>query len=979
MGLVINAQQLEGPSTIATGTFIGKTEPLRDLPIMQPIDPAVTQVKIIENNLRANEKVNDNALPLGPDEIRQYSFGNRSANALGANFDGSNIGEAGGFLPPDPTGAVGPNHYVHAVNVVVKIFDKEGNLLTGPTFLGDFLQSGNNNGDPIVMYDHLADRFFVSQFRTADDALIIGVSETPDPTGAYNLYEYPLDDFPDYPHYSVWPDGYYLTANKFEGNTTYVLDREAMINGDPDPGIIGFNLPGVVNNTNTVFSPEPANLTGFDFPADIPGYIVYLQDDGWGGIDFDHLKIWEIDIDFENPGNSTISEPLEVATEPYDSVFAPFGEGDIEQPGTTQKISSQAGIISYAANYRSFEDYNSWLITFNVDVDGNDTSGIRWIELRNSDTQGWSIFQEGTYAPDDGQSRFMSSAAMDAFGNVGLAFNIGSENLATGIRYTGRFVDDPLGELTLDEVTIVDGIGVNTGNNRFGDYAHLTVDPNQFSFWHTSQYFNGANAWFTRVAEFSLSGGFATDVGVNGILSPANSVLTDAENVQVSIRNFGTDTQTEIPLELRIDGVLVATETWTGSLDANSTATYTFVQTVDLSNLEQTYEIQACTVLTGDELINNDCDSSNVTNLIPNDLGIDAIVAPITSSGLGVEDVIISITNFGGNVQSNFEVEYAVNGGTPITEVFTGNIMAEETVEYTFTTQADLSSFETYTLNAAVNLDGDSEPVNNTAEATVTNSCTPTAVGGCQFRGIKRFVLNTIDVDNGGNGCNTEPAGDQQGYADRTDLSTILSNVAGQNTYLLQAQHNFSPTPSNMAFSAWIDFNDNGIFEVGEQLIDGELFEVALALDDFDLIIPTDAPTGEHVLRVRSIDITQEQANTSDPCLDYTLGETQDYTVVIEGEPLSLDDEILNNSSDLVVKTIGKNKFEVSLNSEIDARLYLAIYNLLGQQLTYKPMGRDNNIHTMEIDMSAAATGVYLLRVGGLQTRSFKSTKIIVE
>jgi len=48
------------------------------------------------------------------------------------NFQGSNQGQSG-YLPPDPTGAVGPDHYVHSVNSIVKIFDKTGNLVYGPS------------------------------------------------------------------------------------------------------------------------------------------------------------------------------------------------------------------------------------------------------------------------------------------------------------------------------------------------------------------------------------------------------------------------------------------------------------------------------------------------------------------------------------------------------------------------------------------------------------------------------------------------------------------------------------------------------------------------------------------------------------------------------------------------------------------------------------------------------------------------------
>jgi len=284
------AQEKFPPSSVLNGTFVKKTIPLRDMPTIGKITrEEASEAKIIQNRLRANPKVNQNALPLNGDPTAQRDFGGIGSRALEENFDGADASE-GQATPPDPSGAVGPNHYVHGVNLVVKIFDKSGTLLAGPTFLGDFLGSGNNSGDPIIMYDQLADRYFVSQFGAAANSLVLGVSETPDPTGSYFIYEFPLDAFPDYPHYSVWPDGYYFTANKNNGNTTYAIERDVILAGGANPQIVGFDLPGVVNNTNTVFSTEPSNLTGTVFPADVPGYIVYLQDDGWAGITFDHFK-----------------------------------------------------------------------------------------------------------------------------------------------------------------------------------------------------------------------------------------------------------------------------------------------------------------------------------------------------------------------------------------------------------------------------------------------------------------------------------------------------------------------------------------------------------------------------------------------------------------------------------------------------------------------------------------------------------------
>ena len=109
-----------------------------------------------------------------------------------------------------------------------------------------------------------------------------------------------------------------------------------MLKGEATAQFRGFVLSGGVSNPNTVFSPEPANLLGTDFVDDTPGYIVYLQDDAWNGVTQDHVKVWEIDIDWD--GTSTISAPQEIITTPFDSTFQPFGVGDIPQPGTGTQL-----------------------------------------------------------------------------------------------------------------------------------------------------------------------------------------------------------------------------------------------------------------------------------------------------------------------------------------------------------------------------------------------------------------------------------------------------------------------------------------------------------------------------------------------------------------------------------------------------------------------------------------------------------------
>lgn len=116
--------------------------------------------------------------------------------------------------PPDTQGDVGPNHYVQWVNLSFAIWDKEGNLLYGPAN-GNTLWSGfggpcetTNDGDPITLYDHLADRWFMSQMAlpyhpNGPFYQCIAISRTGDPTGDWYRYEFviPVNKMNDYPKF----------------------------------------------------------------------------------------------------------------------------------------------------------------------------------------------------------------------------------------------------------------------------------------------------------------------------------------------------------------------------------------------------------------------------------------------------------------------------------------------------------------------------------------------------------------------------------------------------------------------------------------------------------------------------------------------------------------------------------------------------------------------------------------------------------
>ena len=950
------------PTEVIVGEYIGKTIPLREYALLQNDEKRKYDVPyIVPNESRTPfEYVDTNTVI--PD--LQTEDGSIVTRAIEQNFIGASASEGGGGFPPDPTGAAGPNHYVHSVNSFVKIFDKTGNLEVGPVSLGSFLSIPSNFGDPIVLYDQLADRWLVSEFGNlnAGNTLAIGVSETNDPGGAYNVYQYNFSGLPDYPKYGVWHDGYYATIN-LAGQTTrgFVVERDVMLAGGTDPQIFLFALPDVVVNPNQVKSPEPVNLLGTSIDTDAPGYIVYLQDDGWTSqITFDHLKVWEIDVDWDNASNSTVSSPLVIPTDPFDSgeLFG-NGNGALRQPGTSQRLAAHGGIVSFAANYRTFAAHNSWVITFNTFIDNDETGGIRWIELRNDAVSDWSIFQEGTFSIADGQSRVMSSSAMDAQGNIALAYTVGSTTLAPSLRYTGRFDGDPLGLMTVTETTIINGPGVRTNSNRYGDYSHMTMDPNQFTFWFTSDYFSSNNQWRTQVAAFSLSGGFADDLGAIAIEQPSDGVLTNAETVEVTIRNFGTDPQSNFPIDLILDGNLIATETFTGTIPGSSIASYTFTETLDLSAQGATFEIEVSTDLTGDEFSPNNSVTKEVTNLFASDVGAVDILSPENGSGLGLQTVSAEIQNFGANPQSNFNVQYSVDGAAPIVENFTGTIASGESAVFDFAEQVDLTELGSYSISVSTALAGDEEPANNTVTEVVENIlCMPS--GNCN-QGTGFRLVSVAEINN---------VSDCEGYGDFTDQ--IANLAAGSSNDIT-----FRVLRGSQHIKVWIDFNDDFNFTNDEIVVPNFIIAPGEAAGDFtetvSLNVPASAPVGEHLMRVRS---NFNAPVPNDACAIIQFGETEDYTANIG--VLGVNDFEISNS-DLIVTSLGNNQFDVSLQSSFDGTVYLAVYNVLGQQITFeKSVPKQGNTYQATLDMNNMSSGVYIIKVGGATSTTYKTARIIV-
>ena len=455
--------------------------------------------------------------------MKQYVGGGKSTDAAlqapsklgpmpGLQADFESMAMTCGCYPPDTNGDVSQTQYAQTVNLTFAVYNKTGTLLFGPVptnqlfaGFGGACQT-TNNGDPIVKYDDIANRWVVTQFAFPNGSgagpyeQCVAVSQTSDATGAYYRYEFVISqtEFDDYPKLGVWPDAYYLTFNDFlfggpfDGASVVALDRAAMVAGNPATMVqfvLGTAFGGLL----------PSDVDGSTMPpAGSPNYILQFDDDG-NGYPQDQLEINKFHVDFANPGNSTFTSDPPIAVAAFNS----------NQPNIPQKggpaLESLTDRLMYRLAYRNFGDHEAMVVNHTVNSNGAGLAGFRWYELRRTGGS-WSVFQQSTYAPD-ALNRWMGSVAMDKKGDIAAGFSTANSSNYAAIAYAGRLVSDAPNTFTM-ESTMHSGSGSQTGSAaRWGDYSSIEPDPtDDCTFWYTTEYIQttGAANWQTRVGSFQF-------------------------------------------------------------------------------------------------------------------------------------------------------------------------------------------------------------------------------------------------------------------------------------------------------------------------------------------------------------------------------------------------------------------------------------------------------------------------------------------
>jgi hypothetical protein len=932
--LVQSYAQENNTTGVIVASEFGVTRPLREIFAEQPVNEAriysEKESKDRQHRVAAEfpfTAEQDAAYGNDPKTI-QTEMGKVPGEPTRANWAGQT---ASGFRPYDPSGAVGPNHYVQMINsTTFKVYNKTTGAVTLTATLGNLWSPATANaGDPIVMYDKAANRWFLAQFGSSTDKKIyIAISTSADPTGSYYTYTYVSPQFPDYLKFSVWQDGYYMTSNQ-STQKVFCFERTAMLAGTPGARSIYVNYSPPKSG---FFVPLPGDAAdGVLPPAGTPCPIFSYSDNGWGSSYFDRVNIYNMTVNWV-PATPTASISLaaNISTAAFDASYN-SSWNDVSQPGTTQKLDGIGGVCMYRAQWKTWSGYNTIVLNWAVKISSTQRS-IKWCELRQNQSTGvWTMYQEGIYNPD-ANTRWMGSIAMDNNGSIGLSYlKSNSSSIYPGLYYTGRRTCDPLGTLPVTEQVAIAGTGSQTGGvNRVGDYAHTSLDPDGVTFWSTSEYMGGttgSSAARTRIFSYQIT---PCATGPVAGVSIALTAGTEPSCSGVS------RTYTATP----VNGGTAPTYQWkvNGTNVGTNSATYT-TSTLTSGQVVSCVMTSNLSGVTGNPATSNSLTATINASLVPS-VSI-AITTGSNPSCSGASKTFTATPTNGGTAPS---YQWKVNGtnvGTNSASYTTSTLTAGQVVTCVMTSNLACASTSTATSNSitisfstavtpAVLIAITSGTNPSASGASVTFTATPTNGGttpAYQWKvngtnvGTNSATYTTTTLTNGqivscvltSNASCASPTTATSNsitmtittavtYCSATTTNTSYERITNvtigsiNNTTTNSSYSNYTALSTNVsvgtaypisitigtAYSTdrvivFVDWNNNGVFtDAGETA-----YTSVIGVGPFSgsISVPAGTSTGAKRMRIRLTDTGAGANQTS--CGVSTYGEVEDYTLTV--------------------------------------------------------------------------------------------------
>ncbi|HEX7974878.1 MAG TPA: hypothetical protein VF498_10745, partial [Anaerolineales bacterium] len=237
--------------------------------------------------------------------------------------------------PPDQGLCVGNGFVVEPVNLAMSIYDKQGNLLAGPTALNQFFKLapeivrpngpfGDFTSDPKCYYDAPTGRWFLTMLQIDVDPATgnlakrshteIAVSKTNDPTGEWFLYSIDttndgLNGTPahagcelgclgDQPLIGADAYGFYISTNEFptfvngfNGAQIYAMSKTGLEAGSLPPVVLFDNLPLA---ESLAYSVQPATSPASQYELGQGGTEYFLSALQFSGLLDNRLAVWAL-------------------------------------------------------------------------------------------------------------------------------------------------------------------------------------------------------------------------------------------------------------------------------------------------------------------------------------------------------------------------------------------------------------------------------------------------------------------------------------------------------------------------------------------------------------------------------------------------------------------------------------------------------------------------------------------------------------
>ena len=433
---------------------------------------------------------------------------NRRHRVRKADFPGGT--DNGAVIPPDTQGTVGPNHLMAVLNSNVTIETRTGVVLSSIPIASFWSSLGGINEafDPRVLFDKYADRWIISAGANAASPtayILIGVSQTNDPTGAWNLYKVSVDangaGWADYPTLGFNGDWIVLQTNVFTvsqgayvGSYIYAFDKTDLYAGGA--------------GRYTVFH-DPTGFT--DYPAVTHDnalateYLVRNWDGANGTLRISTItgavgaEVLTTGVAFPKAANSWQDAGAEN--------FAP-------QLGSTARIDTDDDRIENCV-YRNGSLWAAQTVYF--PATGTPTrSSAQWWQINTAGGSVGVVQQLGKRDDPSGAFDYAyPTLDVNANDDMMLGYSRFGASQYASANYSYRLHGDPPNTLEADTVFKAGEApyfkDFGTGDNRWGDYSNVAVDPiNDIDLWTIQEYAGTGNTWGTWWGTIALSGNIAT-------------------------------------------------------------------------------------------------------------------------------------------------------------------------------------------------------------------------------------------------------------------------------------------------------------------------------------------------------------------------------------------------------------------------------------------------------------------------------------